>query len=93
MEDSTKEYVRYLLIRLKELYGENEALKSLFRTSPTQGLRQHWESALARVLQDPEARQALDAKFDPHIEKIMKAFEDEEAISTLLRTPTKGLPN
>jgi hypothetical protein len=93
MEDSNKEYVRYLLIRLKELYGENEALKSLFRTSPNESLRQQWESALAQVLQEPVARQALDAKFDPHIEKIMRALEDQEAISALLQSPTKGLPN
>jgi hypothetical protein len=41
----------------------------------------------------PEAKKEIDNKFDPHIEKIMKALEDQEAVLTLLRTPTKGLPN
>jgi hypothetical protein len=42
---------------------------------------------------DVELKAEIDDKFDPHIEKIMRALEDQEAVLTLPRTPTKGLPN
>jgi hypothetical protein len=42
---------------------------------------------------DVEPKAEIDDKFDPHIEKIMRALEDQEAVLTLPRTPTKGLPN
>jgi len=93
MEESAKEYIRLLLNHIKELYCENEALKALFRTSPMPSLREQWKSALTLLMQAPEHRQVIDAKFDPHIEKIMRALDDQEAVASLLRTPTKGLPN
>jgi hypothetical protein len=40
-----------------------------------------------------EVKAEIDDTFDPHIEKIMRAREDQEAVLTLPRTPTKGLPN
>jgi hypothetical protein len=42
---------------------------------------------------DGELKAEIDDRFDPHIEKIMRALEDQEAVLTLPRTPTKRLPN
>jgi hypothetical protein len=93
MEDATRDYIRSLLQRIKVLYGENSALKALLQTIPLQSLRDTWERAFHEILELPSTQKELDAKFDEHIEKIMRSLEDQEAIAALLRTPTKGLPN
>ena len=48
---------------------------------------------MKQLLAEPEPKKELDAKFDPHIEKILQALENREAFAALLRSPTKGLPN
>ena len=93
MEAETKEYVRFLLNLVKELYGQIYGLRTLIHISSDQDLRINWEVNLARLLAEPEPKKELDAKFDPHIDKILRTLEDREAFAALLRTPTKGLPN
>ena len=92
MEIPTREYVRFMLNHIKELWAENASLRTLLRTHPDPKTRAEWESHLKLLSQQPEIQSEIDAKFDPHIEKIMKALDDQEAILALLRTPTKGLP-
>jgi|ERR1700757_664802 hypothetical protein len=92
MEDSTKEYIRLLLNYAKELYAENQALKFILRNARSPEVRSDWEPALVLLLQSLEARQAIDAKFDPHIATIMQTLDDREAFATLLQSASKGLP-
>ena len=93
MEEHAKEYVRFILNHVKELWAENEAMKSIFRAHRDPQTRAEWESYLKALLERPDLKQKMDDKFDPHIEKILKALDDQEAVLALLRTPTKGLPN
>ena len=93
MEIETKEYVRHLLNLVKELNGEIYALQTLIHRSSDRDLRINWEVRLKQLLAEPEPKKELDAKFDPHIDKILRTLEDREAFASLLRTPTKGLPN
>src|SRR5579864_204133 len=93
MEPETKEYVRFLLSLVKELYGKIYGLQTLIEISSDTDLRLNWEVNLAMLLQEPEPKKELDAKFDPHIEKILQALENQEVFAALLQTPTKGLPN
>ena len=93
MEEQTKEYIRYLLAKIKSLYGENLALKTLNRQSPFPQIREQWETVLDELMADPNSKRELDAKFDPHFEQILQSLSDSEAFSVLLRLPTKGLPN
>ena len=93
MEPQIKEYVHYLLIRIKELYGEVHALRSLNEQSPAPWVREHWRENLAYTMGIAEYRSALDDMFDSHIQSILAAIENVEEIGKLLRSPTKGLPN
>ena len=93
MEVLTKEYVRFMLNHIKELWAENAALKAIFKAHRDLQTRAEWESHLKSLMENPQLKKEIDDKFDPHIEKIMKALDDQEGVAALLRTPTKGLPN
>jgi len=93
MEATTRDYILFLMKYIKNLDAENMALKSLLMSHPDSRTRLGWESRLQELMDDPTCKRAIDAKFDPHIDKIMKALDDREAFAALLRTPTKGLPN
>jgi len=93
MEAPIKEYVRFMLDHIKEQWAENAALKTILRVHRDPQTRVEWEFHMKQLIDNPGLKKEIDDKFDPHIEKIMKALEDQEAVLTLLRTPTKGLPN
>ena len=93
MEPATQEYVRFLLNLVKGLYGQIYALETLIKISSDPDLRSNCQAHMTQLLAEPGPKKALDDKFDPHIEKILKALGDQEAFAALLRTPTKGLPN
>ena len=93
MESATKEYVRFVLNHIKQLWAENEALKTAIKSHRDPQTRIELQSVVQQLLENPDLKKEMEKKFDPHIEKIMKALDDQEAFSALLRTPTKGLPN
>jgi hypothetical protein len=93
MEPETKEYIRSLLTLLKEMFGKVHALEMLIHFSTDRELDANLESKVAQALSLPLARRALDEKFDARIEEILRQLDDQEALSALLRSPTKGLPN
>ena len=93
MEAETKFYIRFLLTYTRELFTQNVGMSTLLKTHPDARTRETWEAHLKELLEQPEVKQEIAAKFDPHLDKIMKALEDSEAFAALLRTPTKGLPN
>lgn len=93
MESSTKEYVRFILNHIKQLWAENEALKTSIKSHRDPQTRLELQSVVQQLLDNPDLKKEMDDKFDPHIAKIMKALDDQEAFSALLRTPTKGLPH
>src|SRR5262249_21317175 len=93
MEQQTKDYIRALLVLIKNLYGENYALRAMNQASPIAAIRDSWEQSLKQVLELPETQKEIDDRFDPQIEKIMRLLDDHEAVADLLRAPAKGLPN
>ena len=93
VQPETREYIHHLLTLVKELYGQIYGLQILIRISSDADLRINWEANLAQLLAEPEPKRELDAKFDPHIAKILHALENQAAFAALLRSPTKGLPN
>jgi len=93
VEAPIKECVRFMLNHIKEQWAENAALKTILRVHRDPQTRAEWEFSHEATDDKPEPKKEIDNKFDPHIEKIMKALEDQEAVLTLLPTPTKGLPN
>jgi hypothetical protein len=93
VEGTTRDYILFLMNYIKNLDAENNALKSLLMTHPDEQTRVQWRFRFQSLLDDPECKAIVDAKFDPHIETILKALDDREAFAALLQTPTKGLPN
>lgn len=93
MQKETEDYIYYLLTKIKELYAENIAFRTMNQTCSIPGIRNTWEETLKSLLENPGGRKELDAKFDPHIQKIMQSLSEREAFAALLRSPTKGLPS
>ena len=96
MTDQERQYVRYLLNRIKRLYAEGEAIKALIRTSdlpdPYQFVRD-LEERSAELLARPEIQHELDATFAGRFEEIELGLDQIEALEELLKSPIKGLPN
>ncbi len=92
MEQQTKDYVRYLLGRFKEVYAENLVLKTMFQSANVPGIAKQWELMFLEILNKPETKQAMDEKFNSYFEYILSQLDNNEKIAELMNTPTKGLP-
>ena len=93
MEQETRDYIHTLLLKIKELAFENMTLQSVIDSYPNPEFRQYCHNLSKALLESPAHRGAFDATFDPHIERIMRTIENLEGLVTLLKSPTKGLPN
>jgi hypothetical protein len=80
MEDSTRQYVWFLLNKIKQLYKERSVLEGLLRSLPVESLRTTWEQNYRELLDAPKTQKEIDAKFDEPIAQALRSIDNQEIV-------------